>query len=1431
MRNLFHPQPAPPAFGESKVVPKSEASLLSKLVFSWLDPFLQVGFSRPLQKEDLWQLPHDELTVSLTDVVERNFYARCPPEKRPRFLKEESNFKDKRSSLASTPSMTVEDEKKRFDEEKNVAGTSNGLNIDEKTAAEPELANSEQKHTAHSTDSKKYDESLIKALHSTFFRKWWLAGILTALGNTLNTTTPLLTKVLLNWLTVSYEYWKLSEAERIEFGIAKPRGIGYGIGLAFALFVMQEASSLMTCHYQLTSMEVGLYVRTGVIGAIFRKALRLSGKARLDHSAGQITTMISTDATRLERNTAYAHLLWVSPMQLAIGIGLLIHDLGYSALVGLGVLLIGFPVQLIFVRAMFVQRKAGVVLTDKRVRTITEVLQGIRLIKYYAWEDFFAHQISEVREKEVSRVRRLGFARANLISVVTVIPMLASVLSFITYSLSGHDLNISVIFSSLQLFNIIRAPLMFFPLVFASSTDAVVALGRISKFLVAEELDDPYTVDPDSPFAVDVEGDFAWETAHKATTGDNKPKSGGGPAKKDKKAKPEKPKRGLFGRKGGDNPVLPVTAGLEDKKDEKEPDEKPFELKDLRMKVPKGAFVAVVGPIGSGKSSLLQALIGEMRRVQGHSTFSSSVAYVPQSAWIMNASLRENVSFGQEDNEEKFREIVKACCLEPDLNMLPQGEDTEIGEKGINLSGGQKARVSLARAAYSGADIILMDDSLSAVDAFVGKSILENCLLNGPLAGKTRVLVTHALHVLDKTDYIYVMDNGTIVEQGTFTDLMSNSVVFSRIMDEFGTLEKEEEEGQDGHQENDSGNKQKSKEDQNGPAGLMQAEERMTGAVTWKTYTTYFRYAGGLLWVPLIVITLTLNQGAQVANNLFLGFWTAESIKGFDQADYMGTYAALGAASALFAFMLSFSITLASLQAGLNMFMGALTAVLHSPVSFFDTTPMGRIMSRLSKDQDTIDTELSMIAYQLVSTFSSVLGTVALVFYTFPYLGLIFIPLTILYYTAATFYRRSSVETKRLDSIMRSTLYAAYSESLTGISTVRAYGEETRFVKKSELGLDMENRAYYMTIAIQQWLATRLDLLGNLLVLGIALFAAGFSRTINPSKVGVVLSYTLSITQVFSQLVSTYAQNEQDFNAVERILYYSALPSEGETVTSQDPAPSWPDKGQIEFNSVELAYREGLPLVLKGVSFTVNPGEKIGIVGRTGAGKSSLLQALFRIVNVQGGSITIDDINIREVGLKTLRSRLALVPQDNILFKGTLRENIDPQGSRTDAESISALRRTWLLPRDDSHDPVAEAKFSLDSVVSDEGSNYSAGEKQLLALCRALVKNSRIIVLDEATSNVDVEMDARLQKTIQTEFATSTLLCIAHRLNTIVYYDRILVMDAGMVAEFDTPLNLFDKEDSIFRSLCNEAGISRQDIVRIRASVPAATMTEMETSQ
>ncbi|KAI1798260.1 multidrug resistance-associated ABC transporter [Ganoderma leucocontextum] len=1428
MWNPLRPQPAPPAFGQSKMVPEIRASPLSRLLFSWLDPFLYVGFSRPLEKEDFWSLPDSRLTHPLTERVEKAFYSRCPPESRPSFLPEDggkfSTARTTESEEQLSRSSSKATKGRQTEETKEDAETTAGVSSD-KPGKEKGKGN-----------KPKYDSSLLKALHNVFWTQFWFAGFLKFVSDTLNTTTPLVNQVLLTWLTNSYIYFRASDEERSTLGLQKPQGIGYGIGLAFAIFAMQEVSSLTANHYFMLAMTNGLSMRTSLIGAIFRKSLRLSGRARLEHSVGQITTMISADTVRLERNAYMVHNLWSAPVQIALGIGLLIRNLGVSALVGFAILLMGAPIEFILARVMFTQRKKGVVLTDQRVRMTSEVLSGIRLIKYYAWESFYAQQVSTLRDREVRTIRRLAAARSLLIGTVTIIPIAATVLSIVTYALTKHSLNIAIIFSSVQYFGIIRMPLILLPVVLASATDALVALRRIGAFMRAEELSVPYEIDARADSAVDVDGDFTWETVRKDANAINLAAKFG----KDKKAMAVEKK----GRKKGDDSLLPTAlntptgasparsaenvsaAGGSGEVKEKE-QEKPFELKGIKLKIPKGSFVAIVGRVGSGKSSLVQALIGEMRKTRGECTFSSTAAYVPQTAWIMNATLRQNIIFGQPEDDARFHDIIKACCLEPDLEMLPNGEQTEIGEKGINLSGGQKARVSLARAAYSGADIVLMDDSLSAVDSHVGKKLLDNCLLRGPLADKTRVLVTHTLHVLDKTDYIYVMDEGVVAEEGTYADLMKDGRMFARLMEEYGSQEENKrEEVVDAQQENKIVVPAEVKK---GTQKLMQDEERITGAVPWSVYSKYIAFGGG--WTVLLLFLLVaLSQAAQVANTLFLGFWTSSSIHGFTQGDYMGTYAALGVGSGLFAFALSLNISMMSLTAGLKMFKRAFLAVVRSPVAFFDTTPLGRIMSRLSKDQDTVDTELAMIANQVLTTASSVIGTAGLVFYTFPYLGIMFAPLIVLYYLAAIYYRRSSVEAKRLDSNLRSILYASYTETLTGLSTVRAYRSQDRFVRNAEQGQDLENRAYYMTIAIQRWLGVRLDILGNMLILGICLFAAGFRHTVDPSKIGVVLTYTLSITQSFSTLVSNYAQNEQNFNAVERILYYTELTSEGNATTPTDPPPSWPEGGAIEFKDVEMSYRPGLPPVLKGVSFRVNPGEKIGIVGRTGAGKSSLLQALFRIVNLDSGTIEIDGKNIAQMGLEALRRRLALVPQDSLLFQGTVRENLDPLNTRTDAEILDSLKRAWLLPRDGPPDSVAESKFTLDSQVSDEGTNYSAGEKQLLALCRALVKNSRIIVLDEATSSVDVETDAKVQRTIQTEFASSTLLCIAHRLNTIVYYDRILVMDAGQVAEFDAPLKLFDKEDSVFRSLCNEANLSRQDIVKIRSTVQGELSVPPSTS-
>ncbi|KAF9262693.1 multidrug resistance-associated ABC transporter [Marasmius fiardii PR-910] len=1380
MGNPFRPKPAPPGFGGGKQIPERKAFFLSQVIFAWLDPLMKVGFSRPLEQDDLWDLPPDRRTTALTDQVEAAFYSRCSPEQRP------LAFRDR-----ATDSESEKDLKEK------------GKATGETTPPEG-----------------KYDASVTKTLYSVFFARWWLAGLLQLCGDTLKTTTPLVNKVLLTWLSESYLYYRTTEEQRSALGInmSAPRGVGFGIGLAFAIFAMQEIASLLTNHQQQIAMSIGLYTRASMIGTMFRKSLRLSGKSRAEHTTGKIMTMISTDATRLDHFAIYAHTLWIAPIQMIVGIALLIDNLGYSALVGLGVLIFGLPIQGIFAVIMMQQRQKGVKITDARARLTSEVLQGIRLLKFYGWEDFYTEQISKLRKGELATIRKAAIAQSGLVACISFIPLVASILSFITYSLTGHNLTVATIFTSLQFFNIIRTPMIMLPLVLSGLSEFIVAVRRISAFLTAEELPEPPLVDFDSKDAIRVQNaSFTWD----AVVGledqlDKKGKEGDSELAKANK-KEAKKKQEKKGKTPQEDSTLPTTKddvpAPETFEGEDAAAQEPFKLKNINMTVPKGRFVAIVGQIGSGKSSILNALIGEMKKTDGEIMFGGTVGYVSQTPWIKNANVRDNITGGELD-ERRLDHIIKACSLERDIESLPHGLDTDIGEKGINLSGGQKARVSLARAAYTPSDIVLLDDPLSAVDSYVGKEILENCLLKGPLANRTRVLVTHALHVLDKTDYIYVVEDGALVEEGSYKHLLDHGPIFSRLINEYGRHDEADPKAGYGRKSAQDATL-KGPEEKKLAEALMQEEERMTGAVTWNTYAQYLRHAGSILWAPVILFLMVLTQSSEVGNNLTLGFWTSMSIKGFDNGEYMGLYAGFGAGQAVFTYVVSYIVAILGVNASYSMFTKALRSVLRSPVSFFDTTPMGRILSRLSKDQDTLDTALPMNLVTFFFILASVFGTVGLVFYTLPLLGIMFAPTAVIYYVMAGFYRRSSVEIKRLDSLSRSKFYSSYSETLTGLATVRAYKHEAKALQDAESKLDRENQAYYLTVTMQRWLAVRLDLFSNILLLGIAIGASDNRTTLNPAKVGVVLSYALSITEVFAHLVTTFAANEQNMNAAERLLVYTTLPPEKDEKEIEPPA-SWPSQGSITFKNVDFAYRDGLPLVLKNVSFHIKSGEKIGVVGRTGAGKSSIIQALFRISEVTGGSIEIDGLNINSVGLQRLRTGMSLVPQDTTLFLGNLRENLDPLHTRTDAELISAMRRSWLLPSDRNGENAGDARFSLDSTVGDEGTNFSAGEKQLIALCRALVRQSNILVLDEATSSVDVETDTKLQQTIQSEFSSCTILCVAHRLNTIAHYDRVLVMDDGKVAEFDEVLNLFDNEGSIFRSLCDEASLGRADIVKIR---------------
>ena len=598
----------------------------------------------------------------------------------------------------------------------------------------------------------------------------------------------------------------------------------------------------------------------------------------------------------------------------------------------------------------------------------------------------------------------------------------------------------------------------------------------------------------------------------------------------------------------------------------------------------------------------------------------------------------------------------------------------------------------------------------------------------------------------------------------------------------------------------------------------MQQEEKAQASVPWSVYGAYVRASGSAMNAPLVIGVLLLSQGANIMTSLWLSYWTSDKF-GLSTGAYIGIYAALGVVQAVLMFLFSVLLSVLGTNASKVMLRDAVTRVLRAPMSFFDTTPLGRITNRFSRDVDVMDNNLTDAIRMYFFTLAMVSAVFALIIAFFHYFAIALVPLYILFILAASYYRASAREVKRFESVLRSHVFAKFSEGLSGVASIRAYGLKTFFIGELREAIDEMNSAYYLTFSNQRWLSIRLDMIGNALVFTVGILVVTSRFSVSPSIGGLVLSYILAIVQMLQFSIRQLAEVENGMNAVERLRYYGAELDEEAPLHTVAVRPSWPERGEIVFDNVQMRYRENLPLVLQGLSMHVRGGERVGIVGRTGAGKSSIMSTLFRLVEISGGSITVDGLNISTIGLYDLRSRLAIIPQDPTLFHGTVRSNLDPFGEHTDLALWSALRQADLVPADAALEDArratigadATSRIHLDTIVEEDGLNFSLGQRQLMALARALVRGSQIIVCDEATSSVDMETDDKIQRTMASGFRGKTLLCIAHRLRTIVGYDRICVMDAGRIAELDAPLALWH-QGGIFRGMCDRSGIRLEDI-------------------
>ncbi|XP_008584452.1 PREDICTED: multidrug resistance-associated protein 1 [Galeopterus variegatus] len=1220
---------------------------------------------------------------------------------------------------------------------------------------------------------KERDPSLFKVLYKTFGPYFLMSFVFKAIHDLMMFAGPEILKLLIHFVNDQQA----------------PDWQGYLY--TALLFVSSCLQTLVLHQYFHICFVSGMRIKTAVIGAVYRKALVITNSARKSSTVGEIVNLMSVDAQRFMDLATYINMIWSAPLQVILALYLLWLNLGPSVLAGLAVMILMVPINAVMAMKTKTYQVAHMKSKDNRIKLMNEILNGIKVLKLYAWELAFKDKVLDIRQEELKVLKKSAYLAAVGTFTWVCTPFLVALCTFAVYVTvdKNNILDAQKAFVSLALFNILRFPLNILPMVISSIVQASVSLKRLRIFLSHEELQ------PDSIDRRPVK-DGVSITVKNAT----------------------------FTWARSDPPTL----------------------NGITFSVPEGALVAVVGQVGCGKSSLLSALLAEMDKVEGHVAIKGSVAYVPQQAWIQNDSLRENILFGRQLQEQYYKAVIEGCALLPDLEILPNGDRTEIGEKGVNLSGGQKQRVSLARAVYYNSDIYLFDDPLSAVDAHVGRHIFENVIgPKGMLKNKTRILVTHSISYLPQVDVIVVMSGGKISEMGSYQELLARDGAFAEFLRTYASAEQEQDSEDDmltgvsapavgpanpaqgfhfvdtpmlffprqlssssSYSEDVSRHHNSTAELQKAGAKeetwkLMEADKAQTGQVKLSVYWNYMKAIG--LFISFLSIFLFLcNNVASLASNYWLSLWTDDPIVNGTQEHTkvrLSVYGALGISQGVTVFGYSMAVSIGGIFASRRLHLDLLHSVLRSPMSFFERTPSGNLVNRFSKELDTVDSMIPQVIKMFMGSLFNVIGACIIILLATPIAAVIIPPLGLIYFFVQRFYVASSRQLKRLESVSRSPVYSHFNETLLGVSVIRAFEEQERFIHESDLKVDENQKAYYPSIVANRWLAVRLEYVGNCIVLFAALFAVISRHNLSAGLVGLSVSYSLQVTTYLNWLVRMSSELETNVVAVERLKEYSETEKEAPWQIQETAPPSnWPQVGRVEFRDYSLRYRDDLDLVLKHINITIDGGEKVGIVGRTGAGKSSLTLGLFRINESAEGEIIIDDVNIAKIGLHNLRFKITIIPQDPVLFSGSLRMNLDPFSQYSDEEIWMSLELAHLK------DFVSGLPDKLNHECAEGGENLSVGQRQLVCLARALLRKTKILVLDEATAAVDLETDDLIQSTIRTQFDDCTVLTIAHRLNTIMDYTRVIVLDKGEIRECGAPSDLLQQR-GLFYGMAKDAGL------------------------
>uniref|UniRef100_A0A8D2LQ35 Cystic fibrosis transmembrane conductance regulator n=1 Tax=Varanus komodoensis TaxID=61221 RepID=A0A8D2LQ35_VARKO len=1148
---------------------------------------------------------------------------------------------------------------------------------------------------------------LTKAIILCYWKSYLALGFFTLIEETLKVIQPIFLGMIIRYFE--------------NVGSVDENALNYAYASAAALSVCTLILAVTHHLYFYHVQCAGMRLRIAMCHMIYRKALRLSNTAMGKTTTGQIVNLLSNDVNKFDQVTIFLHFLWAGPLQAIAVMALLWHEIGPSCLAGMAVLIILLLLQTCLGRLFSALRSKTAAFTDVRIRTMNEVIAGMRIIKMYAWEKPFANLVDSMRRKEISMVLKSSYLRGFNLASFFVASKITVFMTFMTYVLLGNVISASRVFVAISLYGAVRLTVtLFFPAAVEKVSEALVSVRRIKNFLILDEISQlgPQLKNNSENLLLHAQ-DLTCSWSKVSTT-----------------------------------------------------------LQNISFTVRPGELLIVIGPVGAGKSSLLSAILGELSPNKGFIDVRGRIAYVSQQPWVFSGTVRNNILFGKEYHKEKYEKVLRACALKKDMELLKDGDLTMIGDRGATLSGGQKARVNLARAVYQDADIYLLDDPLSAVDAEVSRHLFEKCICQA-LHKKLCILVTHQLQYLQAANQILILKEGKEVGKGTYSDFLRSGIDFASLLNKPEDDDQLPVPGTPSHQLSRirtfsqssmwsmESSVQSQKDGMEPVLTALPEETRSEGKIGFSIYKKYFAAGANYFIIFILFFLSVLAQVRYLASQIkILLMIYAYSILVYltSQLYFMilHFFPGLTVAAILFSLLRSLLIFHVLVNASQNLHNNMFQSILKAPVVFFDTNPIGRILNRFTKDIGHLDDLLPLTFLDLMQTLLQICSVVTVAISVIPWILIPLVPLLILFIFLRRYFLATSRDIKRLESTTRSPVFSHLSSSLQGLWTIRAFKAEQRFQELFDAHQDLHTA----------------------LVSG---------------QVGLALSYAINIMGMFQWGVRQSAEVENLMISVERVLEYTNLEKEAPWESNKRPPLDWPSEGVIGFENVNFAYSKDGPLVLRHLTALIKSKEKVGIVGRTGAGKSSLIAALFRLAEPQG-RIWIDKYLTSELGLHDLRKKISIIPQEPVLFTGTMRKNLDPFNEYNDEELWNSLEEVQLK------EAIEELPDKLETQLAESGSNFSVGQRQLVCLARAILKKNRILIIDEATANVDPRTDELIQKTIREKFLQCTVLTIAHRLNTIIDSDRIMVLDSGRLKEYAEPYILLQEKESLFYKMVQQLG-------------------------